>query len=230
MSFKGNLQSLGLFDVLQNVSQNCLTGTLTVTTKDQNRWVYFDRGKVRLVSSGERVGLPMRDFLVQRGYVTSEAMDKAIKSRGRSRALLQDILVKAGEITNEDYAAAYAERIEEFLYELLEIKSAEYEFTDGGVPKGIFDMAQKSLGLALEIQPMLVEGARRDDEWARIKNVVQNGSEIFASIGDNAPKKAKSTRSWSTCGRASMDGPRSPSSSTRCRTVGSRSTTRSTRS
>ena len=191
MSFKGNLQSLGLFDVLQNVSQNCLTGTLTVTTKDRTRWVYFDRGKVRLVSSGEKVGLPMRDFLVQRGYVSSGAMEKAIKSRGRSRALLQDILVKNGEITNDEFVAAYCERIEEFLYELLEIKSADYEFTDGPAPKGLFDMAQKSLGLSLEIQPMLVEGARRDDEWSRIKNVVQSGREIFAKIGEAAPEEGE---------------------------------------
>ncbi|MFQ5506417.1 MAG: DUF4388 domain-containing protein, partial [Planctomycetota bacterium] len=128
MTFKGNLSSLGLFDVLQNVSHNCLTGTLAVTTKGQVRWLHFQAGKLHLVSLGEKLGLPMTDFLVQRGYVEQKAMDRAGKSRGKSRALLRDVLIKAGATTEEEYQRAYAERIEEFVYEILEVKHADYEF------------------------------------------------------------------------------------------------------
>ncbi len=188
MSFQGNLQSLGLFDVFQNVHQNRKTGTLVVRSERSERFVHFDDGLVHLVSYGRGRGLPIRDYLLKRGYVAKTDLEKALRARGRSRAALRSFLAKLGILSEEDFSAAMQERVEDFLYELLGVREAQFEFEEGKPPSGIFDLEQKSLGLRLDPAPIVMEAARRDDEWGRIRKVVQSDRDLFVRLGEEAPE------------------------------------------
>ena len=188
MSFQGNLQSLGLFDVFQNVHQNRKTGTLVVRSERSERFVHFDAGLVHLVSYGRGRGLPVREHLLKRGYVSKGDMEKALRARGRSRAALRSFLAKLGVLSEEDFAGAMQERVEDFLYELLGVREAQFEFEEGKPPSGVFDLEQKSLALHLDPAPIVMEAARRDDEWGRIRKVVQSDRDLFVRLGDEAPE------------------------------------------
>jgi tetratricopeptide (TPR) repeat protein len=187
MSFRGSLQSLGLFDVFQNVHQNRKTGTLVVRDERSERFVHFADGLVHLVSYGRGRGLPLRDHLVKRAYLSQEGLEKALRARGRGRAPLRKTLAKIGMLEEDEFVAAATERVEEFLYELLGTEEATFEYEEGEPPSGIFDLELKSLGLGIDPAPVIMEAARRDDEWGRIRKVVQSERDLFVRLGEDPP-------------------------------------------
>ncbi len=196
MSFHGNLQSLCLFDVFQNVQQNQLTGTLLIRIEGQERYIHFEEGRIHLCSTGKGQGLPVHSFLVARGHVAAKDMQKALELRTRTRTPLRKLLPKHGGLAEEDFAAAYQQRVEEFLYETLALTKAEFEFEEGPPPNGIFDLEQKGQSFALEPGPILMEAARRDDELTRIRKVVQGERDLFVAVGEEAPEDPELEALW----------------------------------
>ncbi len=184
VSFQGNLKSLCLFDVFQNVMNNRLTGTLLLQTGKEERMVHFEEGQVAMVSLGRGVGMPMKEFLVRRGWVTPEDLERVQRRRGTSRIPLPDLLEKNGVLPRDHFQQAAEDHLTECLYELLLLKQADYEFQEGPPPKGCFDLVQKTLRLALNPGPVLVEAARREDEWVRIHKVVTSEHDLFLGLGD----------------------------------------------
>jgi tetratricopeptide (TPR) repeat protein len=196
MAFKGDLKNIGLFDVFQNLLHNRLCGTLRVEAREGERWVAFEEGRIRMLSMGRGTGLPMRGFLVQRNYVDRVALERLLAKRGKSRRLLHDLLARAGLLSVEDFQACVEERIGEELFELLSWKNAQFEFLEGPPPNGIFDMTQKSLPIALDPSGLLMEGARRQDEWERIRTVVTGDHDLFVALGEETPMDSDSTLVW----------------------------------
>ncbi len=196
MAFKGDLKNIGLFDVFQNLLHNRLCGTLHVEAREGERWVAFEEGHIRMLSLGRGKGLPMRGFLVQRNYVDRKALEKLLAKRGKSRRLLHDLLARAGLLSVEDFQACVEERIGEELFELLSWKNAQFEFLEGPPPNGIFDMSQKSLPIALDPSGLLMEGARRQDEWERIRTVITGDHDLFVALGEEAPMDSDGAMVW----------------------------------
>jgi tetratricopeptide (TPR) repeat protein len=191
VTFQGNLKSLCLFDVFQNVMNNRLTGTLLLQIGKEERMVHFEEGKVAMVSLGRGVGMPMKEFLVRRGWVTPEDLDRVQRKRGTSRIPLPDLLEKQGVLPRDHFARAAEDHQNEFLYELLLLKEADYEFEEGPPPKGCFDLVQKTLRLAVDPGPILVEAARREDEWVRIHKVISSERDLFVGLGDGEVELAE---------------------------------------
>lgn len=184
MSFQGNLKSLCLFDVFQNVMNNRLTGTLLLQTGREERMVHFEEGKVAMLSLGRGVGMPMKEFLVRRGWVTPDDLDRVQRKRGTSRVPLPDLLDKQGVLPRDHFQQAIEDHLTELLYEFLLLKEADYEFQEGPPPKGCFDLVQKTFRLLVDPGPMLVEAARREDEWVRIHKVITSERDLFVGLGE----------------------------------------------
>ena len=53
MALQGDLKSINLGNVLQDIAANSLTGTLTLTMREHRRLFWFDKGKLRLVGGGD---------------------------------------------------------------------------------------------------------------------------------------------------------------------------------
>ena len=47
MALQGDLKSINLGNVLQDIAANSLTGTLTLTMREHRRLFWFDKGKLR---------------------------------------------------------------------------------------------------------------------------------------------------------------------------------------
>ncbi len=187
MAFRGDLNDICLFDVFQNLVNNQLTGTLHLQVQADDRWLWFEDGKVRLASVGRRIGLPMQDFLVRRGWVDEEALTAARKRHRRGRPALRNVLAREGLVDEESFRAAFTDRLQEFIYALFEWKNATFEFQEGAAPKGVFDREQRGVGVALNPMPVLMEAARREDEWERIRKVIATDRDLFVRAGAELP-------------------------------------------
>ena len=175
MAFQGNLADIGLASVLQNLRDARKTGTLLLRKGTEERWVRLDSGAITMVSRGEGWKAPLVEILVR--SVRDEAKLRALEKRKDAGGLLRSRLVSEEEVTSALRAC-----IEEELYEVFSWDGGRFEFQEGPPPDGLFDSAFGELPVRIEAQSVLLEAARRADEWGRIKRHVRGEGDVFIPV------------------------------------------------
>ena len=190
MGFKGSLESINLADIFQNLSINQQSGTLRITDNDLVRYIYFDKGQVRYLSRGRGRGLDLEDLMLGRGMIDRPRLESARRQAQESGSDVSSALVSSGVTSAEQLGELGRIRIEEDIYDLFGWSSGQFEFLDGPPPSDIFDEKLKAMQVALNTNSLIMEAARRIDEWERIREKMPSTREIFvlteaASAGDD---------------------------------------------
>ena len=180
MGFQGSVESFSLADVFQNLAMNQQTGTLRVwVTAGGTRHVYFESGKVRYLSHGADRPLLLGEILIGRGLLDKEKLDKVLEHQRSARMPLGAAAVEMTLITQEQLNATLSHQIQEEIYELFAWEKAQFEFTDGGPTAGLFEDQINQKGPTLPISHLIMEAARRVDEWERLRSAVPSFREIY---------------------------------------------------
>ncbi len=171
MAIEGPLRELGIHDVFQLLDLSRKTGTLSVVSelRDNEGRVLFENGRIvsaNIRSNPHRLG----DLLVRSGRLTDADMAKAqaAQQRGDGRRL-GEILVALGLVTHKEIERQVRLQIEAVVFELMSWREGHFRFTEGlqeGVPRDVM--------VAFPTESLLMEGARRIDEWSRIADRVPN--------------------------------------------------------
>lgn len=167
MTLHGDLSTLELADIVQNLELHKRSGTLAVETALGTTRVYFDRGAVAMIASERRPA--MLDDLVLAGLVTEKQLEGARKARWRTRKALGEVLVKRKALDGDTLRWFAERRLQEDLCDFLALEAGAFTFTDEGVPRNVFDPEERNVGLALPVGAMLFEAARRKDHWPLIR-------------------------------------------------------------
>ncbi|MBN1807436.1 MAG: PQQ-binding-like beta-propeller repeat protein [Planctomycetes bacterium] len=179
MGFKGSLESINLADIFQNLALNQQTGTIKIVTGDENYYVYFDHGAVSLFSRDKDKGGKLGEMVVGRGLAEFDQVEEALRKHGETGKLLGEVLVEMGILVEEDVANLIRYQIEEAVYDLFHLDAGEFEFIDGAPLPEIFDEEQKAVQIGVNTSSLIMEAARRVDEWERMRDVVPSLEEIF---------------------------------------------------
>ena len=178
MAIEGPLRELGVHDVFQLLDLTRKTGALRIRSslRDNDGGVYFRDGRV--------VGASMRDdthkigrMLVKAGRVTEEELLGALAVQlreGESRRV-GEILVAMGAISRRELERQVRRQIEAVVFELLSWSEGYFCFEEG--TSGL-DMPDESGGLTAEA--LLMEAARRIDEWARMADRIPHADVVPA--------------------------------------------------
>lgn len=168
MELEGRLDSaVSLPEVLQFVGMNRLTGSLSVTHGEKVVRIGIRAGRVVNSSSVERPR-KLGYMLVTRGLVSRRDVEEAILKQERSlrQPPLGDLLVDQGLLTREQLSQAIRLQVEEEVYDLFALREGTFKFEHS---------SEQEVGPAvveLDVDRLVMEGARREDEWARIvKNI-----------------------------------------------------------
>jgi tetratricopeptide (TPR) repeat protein len=164
MSLSGNLATMGLGDLLQWCGGNLKTGTLRLKRGPIEKQLFFRDGRLfSSVSSSPRETLGQ--FLIRSGYITEEELFKALIEQDRRNEPLGQILVRAEIINEEVLEDILRLKTEESIYDCFLWTDGEFSFEDGKLPENI------PISLPLDLTGVILEGARRTDEWERIHQV-----------------------------------------------------------
>jgi hypothetical protein len=169
MAIEGPLRELGIHDVFQLLDLSRKTGRLRVSSalRDNEGTVLFRRGKVveaTIRSNPHPLGL----VLVRAGRITEPDLARARQQQeqpGEGRRLGQ-ILVANGAITRRELDRFIRRQIETVVFELLSWQEGFFSFVEEDVADGADGLA------ALPTESLLMEGARRLDEWTQIQQRV----------------------------------------------------------
>ncbi|GEM_PF-3206389 len=180
MTLKGDLDSISLADVFQTLSMTQQEGTLFVQDRESRKAIYFSKDGVRLVTTGEKKGGKLGDMLVGMGKITQDQLDEALGIHKEDGIRLGEVLIRLGFVTEKDIEAAVRVQIEEEIYDLFSWEGGSFEFAEGPPPDGTFEADDLPVTqLTFNVNSLIMEAARRIDEWDLIEKVIPSTREIF---------------------------------------------------
>jgi tetratricopeptide (TPR) repeat protein len=192
MAIKGSLKEASLPDVIQLLFLGRRTGCLALADRQNFGTIYFDEGHITyatIVNRRDRLG----DILVRSGRITAGQLQEAVNRQGGERERkLGEILVQQGAISREDLQHYIRVQVEEAVYYLFTWNSGTFNFEAGGQPE------RDDVLVRINPEYLLLEGARRVDEWSLIEKKIPSFDLIFAvdgaHIGESAPELSAQQR------------------------------------
>lgn len=174
MAIKGSLREASLADVLQLLALGQKTGCLTVTDRTNLGYIYFDRGRIvyaSLVNRLDRLG----DILLKSGRISTQQLQDSIALQTRQRdSRLGEILVQQGAISRPDLEHFVRMQIEEAVYFLFTWTRGTFTFESDVRP------VEQEFTVSINPEALLLEGARRVDEWGLIEKKIPSMDLVFA--------------------------------------------------
>lgn len=170
MAIEGPLRELGIHDVFQLLDLSRKTGMLRVSSKlrEDEGVVYFDGGRV-VHASVRSKSVPMELVLVEAGRITQADLDRARAAADPTSPSVVDSLLRNGAVTVRELERHLRLQIESVVFELMSWREGFFSFEER--PRE--EMPHDSR-IAVSTESLLMEGARRIDEWSRIADLVPN--------------------------------------------------------
>ncbi|MHC4848090.1 MAG: outer membrane protein assembly factor BamB family protein [Planctomycetota bacterium] len=185
MSLKGNLASVNLTEIFQMLSLSGREGTLFVYEGARKRAICFTKDGVSIRSRERNESNLIGKILVRMGKVDENDLQQSIEQKRSSSRLLGDMLVENGSCTKEDVEAAFRIQSQEDIQELFLNKTdAQFEYVDGYFPE------TEAPFVDLNVNSLLIEIARRTDEWEYIRRRIRGPREIYRFTGEEGEVEA----------------------------------------
>ncbi len=174
MSLQGDLSTLDLAGLLQNLEGARKSGLLSVQDGEGETRLYFHQGRLALIAYPDRPEL--MEILLASGTLGEHQLEHARKRRKRTKRSLGETLAAMGVLDKKKLAAIAAARLTDEACELVSAGAGAFVFTEGPIPRGVFDPEERALGITLPAGPLLLEAARRSDHWRLIRERVPSDS------------------------------------------------------
>jgi hypothetical protein len=182
MSLSGNLRTMALPDILQWIAQGRKTGTLHLEQRTVSKHLSFKDGAIFSSWSNdprEHLG----QYLVSQRYVSEEQLFRGLLAQEQEGRLIGSILVDSGILSADALSQSLRQKACESIYDLFLWPEARFEFKDGELPENVH------IHLDLQVQGVILEGIRRVDEWARIKQVFPSMRTRFEPVASAAARE-----------------------------------------
>lgn len=177
MGLKGDLGTMGLEDIFQWLAVGKKTGVLELRGALHTKRIAFHDGRITGVwSSDPREYLGQ--YLLAFNRITEEQLKEALAVQEDENQLLGRILVSRQLITEAEVRRIVQLKVEESIFDAFLWDVGTFEFQDGG------SVSTKSVLLNLDVTGLVLEGARRVDEWKRIRKIIKGGDAVVSAISE----------------------------------------------
>jgi tetratricopeptide (TPR) repeat protein len=173
VAIKGSLKEASLPDVLQLLSLGRKTGCLSITDRSSLGYIFFDAGRIiyaTVVNRRDRLG----DILFKSGRINQGQLDEAIRLQDHDRdKKFGEILVDTGAISQSELEHYMRVQIEEAVYFLFTWRRGSFTFESDVRPH------RQDFLVSIDPEALLLEGARRVDEWSQIEKKIPSLDIVF---------------------------------------------------
>ena len=174
MAIRGSLKEASFPDVLQLLALGQKTGCLSIVDGTRFGSVFFQQGKISfgaIVNRRDRLG----DSLVKRGHLTRQQLDDALRQQVQQPGKrLGELLVESGCVARETVEKELRVLVEESVFSLFTWTQGVWTFEPYVHPDG------RQLLTAINPESLLMEGARRVDEWSLVERRFPSFDMVFA--------------------------------------------------
>ncbi|MDH5316267.1 MAG: DUF4388 domain-containing protein, partial [Gemmatimonadota bacterium] len=169
MAIHGPLRELGIHDVFQLLDLSRKTGVLRVRSelRQNEGTIWFEAGAVvaaMIRSNPHRIG----DILLRAGKIREEDLVRARETqREGDQRRIGEILVQIGALSQRELETQVRAQVEEVVFTVLGWSEGHFLFEEGQ-PSAF----PREAAIRISTESLLMEGARRIDEWSRIQSRV----------------------------------------------------------
>jgi len=179
VAIEGALQDVNLADICQLLGMGRKTGCLSITDRSNFGYIYFQKGRViyaSVLNRRDRLG----ELLVRNHVITRQDLSTAMEHQAENRGKrLGEILVEMSALKQDDVRRFIQIQVEEAVYHLFTWSQGAFHFDTDQMPD------EDGL-LLVDISPeaLLMEGARRVDEWSLIEKKIPSFDIVFQVDAD----------------------------------------------
>ena len=185
---QGSLNQVPLPEVLQFISMGKSSGMLHLRRGNTEITLYIQNGRIINSSSIER-RRRLGDLLVHRGLLKRSELAQLLNLQRtvESDKRLGQILVERDIISEDTIRETLRLQLEEEIWNLFAWEDGEFKFEQ---------VDETRLGdaiVTIEIEPLILEGSRRNDEWQKIIGVIPHDNIVLGpvTIGDDFHRDMK---------------------------------------
>ncbi|MCK5940532.1 MAG: DUF4388 domain-containing protein, partial [Planctomycetes bacterium] len=177
VTMHGDLDQISLADIFQTLAMSKMEGVLRVRNPLEERQVYCRDGYVRILVPARLTLRRLGQRLIQAGLLQTEQLRSALVEQRKDRIPLGQLLVRDGIIEQSDLDDIIGMQVAEDLFALFTWKHGTFEFFKGE-PGSEVQRARFEACPEYEVNSLLLEVARRSDEWELILDAVGSLDEI----------------------------------------------------
>jgi predicted transcriptional regulator len=177
---QGDLSKIQLPDVLSFMAMIRETGKLQLRSAQLERTILWKEGEIVFASSSSPEH-SLGQFLLRNGKITKDQYEES-KRRVTPQLRHGKLLVQMGAISPKDLWWGVKNQVLEIIYSLFGWKEGEFAFFDS-----TDELAHERIVLQINTSSVIMEGIRRLDESARIREKVPSLDIIFAKVPGVVP-------------------------------------------
>jgi hypothetical protein len=178
---QGDFSKIQVPDVLSFVAMIRESGKLVVRRADLERTIHWKEGEIVFASSSSTEH-SLGQFLLRNGKITVEQYEES-KRRVTPQLRHGKVLVQMGALSPKDLWWGVKNQVLEIIYSLVGWKDGEFAFFDSAE-----ELAQERIVLQINTASVIMEGIRRLDESARIREKVPSRDLVFARVQGVVPE------------------------------------------
>lgn len=178
MAIKGSLTEASLPDVIQLLAYSGKSGCLSVTDAQNFGNIFIKEGKIvyaTIINKEQRLG----DILLQKKLIDTQTLDQALlRQKSEKKKRIGEILIEMGALERTVLERELKNQIEQVIFTMLTWESGYFNFEADLLP------SKEEYTVQLSAQELILEGARRIDEWRTIENKVPPFETVLFRKGD----------------------------------------------
>jgi len=186
MGLRGNLAGIRLSDIFQMLSVSQQEQTLIVRRDRDKKVFYFSPQGISVFMTPSDETRMLGEILIGLGHVSQKDMVRALNLQRHEKSRLGEILVKLGVCEQKQIEQALKLQVESAIFDLLTWDAGSFEVKEG--QPGPTDVADATRVICLTFDPsgLLVEAARRMDEWDGIRQYIPSVNIVLCPIARNS--------------------------------------------
>jgi len=173
VAIQGSLEEASLPDVVQLLALGQKTGCLSLTEGTLQGEIYLDDGRICyafVASRRDRIG----DMLVRSGRITRQQLSAAIaEHQSGSSKRVSEILLASGQVQRSELLQFMQRQVEEAVYFMFTWRTGAFLFRSRVRPE------EQTLLVSIDPEALLLEGARRVDEWSVIEKKISSFDLVY---------------------------------------------------
>ena len=189
-SLAGSLAAFKLPDVFAFLAAARKTGMLTVASGAKEAYVFFRGGEIVYAASNQE-SLRLGAILLRKKTITREQSAAIDQSIVRGGGRFGEIAVNQGVLTQEKIDEYLKVQVAEVVYDAFVWREGTFAFYDG------FDLPPRAVTITIDLSNLIMEGARRIEEWEHCLTLLPDSDVIFRVVSDpNTEKITLSLDEW----------------------------------
>jgi DNA-binding response OmpR family regulator len=181
---QGNLASVRIAEVMQLLGLQQQTGRVVINSPGDAVEIYFKDGLVVLASAncnGSRTAVEA--LLKQSCRINGDSLRHVLSVAERTSQPIDRILVREKMIDQKTFTERLRRHTESAVYKVMDWKDGDFYFEKTTSP--VF-----AVPIQIKVDDLLLEGARRSDEWNLIQKKIPDFTMVFEPMIGNADELA----------------------------------------